>query len=698
MSLPLAWGNGRRINPESTMLRCNGRMISVCSRLLPALLASVLAVLPAKAQQADIAVTNAVAQADIQRDIALLRSAVQAYRAGNVDLGDDFASQMVDREARWAAEWAAIRTQHQTLGTERLKRYLQKNRGVAMQAFVEKRYENALFVERASAADVFDFFHERDPQMPGGRLILALRLKERGFPRHAEQQVRRAWREMEISPDLDAFVDEHFRETLTVEDKRMRAWRLLAVGQTGLAYRAGLKVSAAEGEIIEALAAARRAKGPVPGLVAKLSSQARALPGYKLLLATHLRRSGKHVEAAKAMLGMARDAAIKLDGDGWWDEERALTRGLLNKNEPALAYAIARQAEPFRPDFRSEAQFLAGYIALEFLGDSAGADMHFQAARRLAASPSAKARAAFWSARGQIELSQESRRALEEAASFPLTFYGQAALDVLNQPLRLPPQPIASNWPLSKEAAKALQRDKLLEAAGAGELGTPLLVDLAATASDLKTLRAIGRVLDETAEHRLKVHVGRQLVNRGVFVPEVAFPVDALPANALASAPVEPALVFAIARQESGFDPKARSSANALGLMQMLPSTARSTARRLGVGFQPQDLINNPVLNATLGAAHLDELMRPFDRSLALVATAYNAGPRRSVAWSAAFGDPRSPDIDPIAWVERVPFDETRNYIIKVSENLQIYRALLTPHKQRGLFADLSGRDEPALP
>jgi soluble lytic murein transglycosylase len=131
--------------------------------------------------------------------------------------------------------------------------------------------------------------------------------------------------------------------------------------------------------------------------------------------------------------------------------------------------------------------------------------------------------------------------------------------------------------------------------------------------------------------------------------------------------------------------------------MQMLPSTARMTARQLGITLQPQDLIEQPALNAKLGAAHLGELMRPFDASLALVATAYNAGPRRSVQWSAAFGDPRSPAVDPIAWVERVPFDETRNYIIKVAENLQIYRALLTPQKQRGLFADLSGRDEAAL-
>ena len=134
------------------------------------------------------------------------------------------------------------------------------------------------------------------------------------------------------------------------------------------------------------------------------------------------------------------------------------------------------------------------------------------------------------------------------------------------------------------------------------------------------------------------------------------------------------ALVYSIARQESSFEAKAQSGAGAKGLMQMLPSTARRTAQRAGVPFDERRLLTDASFNAQLGAAHLGELMAEHPGSLMLTFAAYNAGGRRVKEWIAAYGDPRDPAVDPIDWVERIPFTETRNYVQRVTENLEVYR------------------------
>jgi soluble lytic murein transglycosylase len=109
--------------------------------------------------------------------------------------------------------------------------------------------------------------------------------------------------------------------------------------------------------------------------------------------------------------------------------------------------------------------------------------------------------------------------------------------------------------------------------------------------------------------------------------------------------------------------------------MQLMPATAKATARNAGLPFSVQRLTTDPHYNATLGAFHLGELLDRLNRSYILTFVAYNAGPGRARDWVKAYGDPRGGAVDPIDWIERIPFDETRDYVQKVMENLQVYRS-----------------------
>ena len=149
--------------------------------------------------------------------------------------------------------------------------------------------------------------------------------------------------------------------------------------------------------------------------------------------------------------------------------------------------------------------------------------------------------------------------------------------------------------------------------------------------------------------------------------------------------------VYAVARQESEFEFNVVSSAKAYGMMQMIDSTAKYTARKHRIPYSKSKLTADREYSAKLGALHLKDLLDMFDGSYILAAAAYNAGPHRSRTWIKAYGDPRTGDIDPIDWVESIPFSETRNYVQRVMENMQVYRARRNGNQiQNQIYQDLT--------
>ncbi|MCW7544373.1 MAG: lytic transglycosylase domain-containing protein [Aurantimonas coralicida] len=182
---------------------------------------------------------------------------------------------------------------------------------------------------------------------------------------------------------------------------------------------------------------------------------------------------------------------------------------------------------------------------------------------------------------------------------------------------------------------------------------------------------------ERRGDHHLVLQVGKLAYWRGIDAPALAFPIGVIPASANISAAGK-ALAYAIARQESAFNPKARSSAGALGLLQLMPNTAKSVARKVGVSYSPDRLTSDPGYNATLGAHFLGEQIADFGGSYVLTFAAYNAGPRRAREWIERFGDPRGKPLDQVVdWVERIPYTETRNYVQRIMENYGVYKMRL---------------------
>jgi soluble lytic murein transglycosylase len=562
-------------------------------------------------------------------------------------------------------------------------------------ATLRRRAEEFLFIEKKPAAVVRAYFATQRPVTATGKLALALAFKSEGLDRDAAALVRETWRRDAFGADFEKRILEAFPGLLTQADHRYRMERFLFKENWGAALRAAERAGKDYVTLVKARQAVVRKAGNAAKTLDAVPPSLREDTSYIFSRAQHLRRNNKEEEAARLIAGVTRDPSVLGDGDEWWTERRLIARELLDRGDAKAAYLVVFDHAAETSADRIEAEFHAGWIALRFLKQPDVAAVHFAEAAKSAATPISLARVAYWQGRAAEAGGQpdEARRHYEEATRYPITYYGQLAsakLGLQSLPLRV--VNVDADVRAAFEGNTAAQALRRLYEVGARELALPLYIDLALRLSDPTQLNALGDLAVEHRDSRGLLAVGKTAVQRGFPLDLHAFPTIGIPAYEPVGDRVEKAMVFAIARQESAFDPRAQSHAGARGLMQLMPATAKRTARRFGVDFDLDRLLSDASYNAKIGAAHLGELMEDWKGSLILTFASYNAGGGNVKKWIDAYGDPRSPQVDPIDWVERIPFSETRNYVQRVMENLQVYRSRLGERSAILIEHDLRGK------
>jgi soluble lytic murein transglycosylase len=623
-------------------------------------------------------------------NLTALKQAIDLYRRGDVAGGDRLRSELKDPAARALMEWVAIRS-NGTLGFERIADFLREDARWPSGALIRRRAEEALLQSRKPAAVVRAFFATQRPLTTAGKYALAVAFRADGLDKDAAALIRDAWREDALSREFETKILDNFPGVVTQADHRFRMERFLFKEN----WTAALRAAEFAGKDYAALVKARQA---VAGKSSKAQAALDAVPqalrsdtSFVFSKAQHLRRAEKVVEAAKLIEGVTRDPEVLADGDEWWTERRLIARKLLDEGDPKTAYEVVRNHGAESNAQKIEAEFHAGWIALRFLHDATGATIHFGAAASYAGTPISLARVAYWQGRAAEAAGneEEARIHFERAATHPIAYYGQLARARLGHEtieLRTPPDTEAGRESFKRlTAAQALP---LLYRIGAPELALPLYVDLAQRLAEPGQLDALGDLAADHDDPRGLLTVGKLAVQRGFPLDAHAYPTIGIPSFQPVGGRVDKAMVYAIARQESAFHPRAQSHAGARGLMQLMPATAKRTAKRFGVDFKLERLLDDPAYNAKLGSAHLGELMEDWRGSLILTFASYNAGGGNVKKWIDAYGDPRSSYVDPIDWIERIPFSETRNYVQRVMENLQVYRHRL---EDRSILINESG-------
>ncbi|MEA2886547.1 MAG: soluble lytic murein transglycosylase, partial [Bradyrhizobium sp.] len=413
-------------------------------------------------------------------------------------------------------------------------------------------------------------------------------------------------------------------------------------------------------------------------------------PGYIFARIQLLRREEKFQEAAQLMLAAPRDPGRLYNLDEWWIERRLLSRKMLDIGEHRNAYLIARDAAlPARDIYKTEQEFTAGWIALRFLHDPATAAQHFARIGVGSVNPTALARAGYWQGRAAEAAgrTQDARRAYASAAEQSTSYYGQLARAKLGLP-QLEINGVPSTRSRGIERLEVVRAVQLLYALDEREIAIPILGDMGEN-GDPDVLQGLGELASRNADARGMLLMGKAALNRGLPFDFYAYPVVGIPPYKPIGPEVEQSIVFAIARQESAFNPAVVSPAQAYGLMQVTPDAARYVCKRHGATFDLARMKTDPVYNTALGAAELGGLIEDYRGSYIMTFAAYNAGRGSVKKWVERYGDPRDPKVDAVDWVELIPFSETRNYVQRIMENLQVYRARFGGGTRLQIEADL---------
>ena len=408
------------------------------------------------------------------------------------------------------------------------------------------------------------------------------------------------------------------------------------------------------------------------------ASEARQDLGYTLCRIQWTMRHDRIAEATRLMLAASSETMALQDTDEWWRERRMLARKLLDLGNFESAYQVVRAAAPPANEFyRADFHFMTGWIALRYLDDPVTARSHFAHIDEGSVNPIVLARASYWrgraaEARGDND---EMRANYEAAARYPTAYYGQLAgaklgLERIELRPPLPADPVAASA-LSDERVRAAD---MLYALGERDVVLSFATSLAEQSADLAPLAALGELTARRNDARAMLQIGKNALSRGLALDVYAFPTIGIPQHSPIGPEIERSIIYSVARTESAFDQRDKSPANAVGLMQVTPEAGRDTAKRFGVSYDWDRMVSDPVYNTQMGAGELSALLREYSGSHIMTFAGYNAGRGRVRDWVKQYGDPRDPKVDAVDWVERIPFSETRNYVQRVMENLQVYR------------------------
>jgi soluble lytic murein transglycosylase len=639
---------------------------------------------PANPKEIAEALAPVMARETSAKDLKLLEETARLLRKTDYGGARALYSRLTNKTARKLAYWYYLKSANVNASPSEIASFCDANPMWPSRKALNKRAERALVLRSASWRETLEYFRGRQPTSGPGKAALGAALLARGDRDRGARLLREAWRQHVLDAELEAALLSRFSNILTNADHRHRA--------DFLSFKSKRST----------IAAVKRFQSASGGRGARGAARS---PTRLLARIRQLRKRDKHRQAWALLRGAPRDAGGS--PSDWWVERRIQARNALNAGHPRIAYSIALGHGPLNSGAQAEAGFLAGWIALRFLNDPATARQHLAGAAHAGGSPRTLARSYYWLARAEMALSrkQDARAHFSEAARHQHTFYGQLARTALTavgagpQSLRVRLRPPARP---TREDIRAFQHMDVIDAmliahkAGLDSIIPLFLNDLGRRVESPGLLTLVAEFGQRVAYPHVNVRFAKVALNRGFPLEHYAYPA-ALPRfrPLVQNTPLDRALLHALTRQESEFNAKIVSSANARGLMQLLPGTARQMCRAYGVQYDLKKLTKDPGYNVSLGSAYLYKVLDDYSGSYIMALASYNAGPGRVKEWIGIFGDPRDPKVDPIDWVERIPFTETRNYVHKILESVQLYRARLGGREGPLLLVDDLYRGRP---
>ncbi|HEY1838546.1 MAG TPA: lytic transglycosylase domain-containing protein [Rhizomicrobium sp.] len=616
-------------------------------------------------------------------DHAIFEQAFDASERGDWTGAQGLAAGGADPTAKKLVQWRYLIDRNSGAAFAQIAAFLRDNPDWPDRDALEARAEAAIDPAAMDPHAIVAWFGDRAPQTGIGNIRLGEALIAAGSDSRGRELIRKGWIEGDFDPSQEFTIIQKDGSYLGSDADVQRLDTLLWDNNITSARRELSRVPAGAQRVAQVRIALR--SSPSAGLreIASLPADDRDDPGVLFDKARALRITGS-VDQVPHVLAQAPMHEIgPLAPSHVWSEINLDARQQLSENNYRTAYRLAANGGiPTDAEDYSDEQFLAGWIALRYLKEPAVALTHFQNLTRNVSRPISKARGRYWEGRaheaaGNITGAYASYR---RAAEHPETFYGQLAL------AKMSPDPMLELRSTPVEAAVSVyEKDELTRAVRVlADLGLETMLRVFAVhQAEIRTngeTKALCENLTRMGFKEIALRVAKaESYTNDIQIPYL-YPIIAVPAYVGPYTAPDQAYTLGIIRQETEFDPASVSGPGARGLMQLMPSSARMDAAKAGLEYRPNDLLSDIDYNMKLGQVELSVNLNNWTGSYILAAAAYNAGPGNARKWVDQFGDPRNSSVDPIDWIEHIPFGETRNYVMRVIENMEVYRARLAGH------------------
>lgn len=577
--------------------------------------------------------------------------------------------------------WMYLKEPSNNLTFQDYKRFIDKNPEWPRINRLRYLAEHKINFKNVKPKEVIKFFEKKEPLSGYGKIKLGEAFLTKGNTKKAHSLIADGFKTANLSSIEHRYLNKKFRNLLTKEDYIERA-KYLAWEQDFYELRRTLRyLPTGYKELYFARFALMTRSYGVDSAIAKVPAQFKDDIGLQFDRAKWRRKRGRYDSALEIINNLPQDPKLLVKPDLWFKEKFIIARSRINKKRFEEAYGLLINHGVLDSANLAEAEWHAGWLALRFLNKPDAAVQHFKTMYDGVNYPISKSRAAYWVGKAYEQLGndQNSKDWYKKSSVFNTTFYGQLASAKLNKN----DFKVKNSFTFSEEDYKKLLKTDLARAVillselDMTQKGKDILRHLGSEERSIKEQVLAGKLSQQVGRLDFAIQIAKQTSYQNKNLLELNYPIIKTPKVVSKRAVLPQEVILSLIRQESEFDRDANSWVGAKGLMQIMPATGRLVSKQAGLRYSRSRLIEDEFFNLQLGCYYISGLNEEFNGAIYMAFAGYNAGPHRVRRWVKRFGDPRKGEIDPIDWIELIPFTETRNYVQRVIENIQVYKYVI---------------------
>lgn len=577
--------------------------------------------------------------------------------------------------------WMYLKEPSNNLTFQDYKKFIDKNPEWPRINRLRYLAEHKINFKNVKPKEVLKFFEKKEPLSGYGKIKLGEAFLTKGNTKKAHDLIAEGFKTANLSSVEHRYLNKKFRNLLTKEDYIERA-KYLAWEQDFYELRRTLRyLPSGYKELYFARFALMTRSYGVDSAIAKVPTQFKNDIGLQFDRAKWRRKRGRYDSALEIINNLPQDPKLLVKPDLWFKEKFIIARSRINKKRFAEAYGLLINHGVLDSGNLAEAEWHAGWLALRFLNKPEAAVQHFKTMYEGVNYPISKSRAAYWVGKAyeQLGKDQNAKDWYKKSSVFNTTFYGQLASAKINKN----DFKVKNSYTFSEEDYKKLLKTDLARAVillselDMTQKGKDILRYLGSEERSIKEQVLAGKLSQQVGRLDFAIQIAKQTSYQNKNLLELNYPIIETPKVVSKRTILPQEVILSLIRQESEFDRDANSWVGAKGLMQIMPATGRLVSKQAGLRYSRSRLIEDEFFNLQLGCYYISGLNDEFNGAIYMAFAGYNAGPHRVRRWVKRFGDPRKGEIDPIDWIELIPFTETRNYVQRVIENIQVYKYVI---------------------